>query len=61
MPQYLDLLECLDTDSFLLSLQGFILQWGKPFEILADRCTKYKVGDTRLEKAYQNMGPTLQY
>ncbi|KAK0135747.1 hypothetical protein N1851_028371 [Merluccius polli] len=57
---HLDLLESLDTNAFLISLKRFISRRSKPFEILADKGTNFRSGDTKLEEGCRAMGPTLQ-
>ena len=57
---YLDLLESLDTDAFLMSFTRFRSRRGTPHEILCDNGTNFKGGETELKKAFEEMAPSLQ-
>ena len=57
---YLDLLDSLDADTFLLSFSRFRSRRGTPHEILCDNGTNFKGGLTELTKAFDDMSPDLQ-
>ncbi|XP_076736554.1 uncharacterized protein LOC143415116 isoform X1 [Maylandia zebra] len=57
---HLDLLNSMDTDSFLMALQRFISRRGTPLEIICDQGTNFKGGDKELWAAFNNLAPTLQ-
>lgn len=57
---HLELLESLDTDTFLLSLRRFIPQRGKPFELLIDTGTNFVSGERELCEAVAVMAPQLR-
>ncbi|KAK6306550.1 hypothetical protein J4Q44_G00234750 [Coregonus suidteri] len=57
---YLDLLESLDADAFLMSLRRFIARRGKPFELLSDNGTNFVGGDLELREAFKAMAPHLK-
>ncbi|KAL7866046.1 hypothetical protein SRHO_G00112930 [Serrasalmus rhombeus] len=57
---YIDLLSSIDSDSFLLSLRRFISRRGKPQELLCDRGTNFRGGDTELKEAFQALQPALK-
>ncbi|KAL3976302.1 alcohol-forming fatty acyl-CoA reductase [Sarotherodon galilaeus] len=57
---HLDLLNSMDTDSFLMALQRFISRRGTPLEIICDQGTNFKGGDKELRAAFDNLAPTLQ-
>ncbi|KAJ8280810.1 hypothetical protein GJAV_G00059300 [Gymnothorax javanicus] len=57
---YINLLVSIDSDSFLMSLRRFVSRRGKPHEILCDRGTNFKGGDTELKEAFQALQPALK-
>lgn len=57
---YLDLLDHMDTDSFLMSLRRFIARRGKPYELLSDQGTNFKGGHNELNDAFCQIHPTLR-
>ncbi|XP_035990660.1 uncharacterized protein LOC118562391 [Fundulus heteroclitus] len=57
---HLDLLESLDTNTFLMSLRRFISRRGKPFELLSDNGTNFTGGYRELREAFEAMGPQLK-
>ncbi|XP_073764219.1 uncharacterized protein [Danio rerio] len=56
----LDLLDHMDTDSFLLSLRRFTARRGRPYELLSDQGTNFRGGNTELEEAFKEMQPLLR-
>ena len=50
----------MDAEAFLMALRRFISRRGTPFEILADRGTNFRAGETKLEEAFRAMEPQLQ-
>lgn len=57
---HVDLLNSLDTDSFLMSLRRFIARRGSPVELLSDQGTNFRGGERELCEAFQAMSPDLQ-
>ncbi|XP_062390500.1 uncharacterized protein LOC134078526 [Sardina pilchardus] len=57
---YLDLLNSIDTDSFLMSLRRFVSRRGTPCELLSDQGTNFKSGQRELKEAFAALQPTLQ-
>ncbi|XP_022103013.1 uncharacterized protein LOC110985885 [Acanthaster planci] len=57
---YLDLLESLDSDAFLLAFSRFRSRRGTPHEILCDNGTNFKGGQTEMTNAFKAMTPSLQ-
>lgn len=57
---YIDLLTSIDSDSFLMSLRRFLARRGKPHEILCDRGTNFRGGDTELKEAFNALQPALK-
>ncbi len=57
---HLDLLNHMDTDSFLLSLRRFVSRRGKPYELLSDQGTNFRGGSSELEEVFSQMQPTLR-
>lgn len=57
---HLDLLDHMDTDSFLLSLRCFISRRGKSYELLSDQGTNFKGGSRELEEVFSQIQPTLR-
>lgn len=57
---HLDLLNHMDTDSFLLSLRRFVSRRGKPYELLSDQGTNFRGGSSELEEAFSQMQPALR-
>nr|XP_055025291.1 uncharacterized protein LOC129415362 [Misgurnus anguillicaudatus] len=57
---HLDLLDHMDTDSFLMSLRRFIARRGKPYELLSDQGTNFKGGHTELEETFHQIQPTIK-
>ncbi|XP_016138710.1 uncharacterized protein [Sinocyclocheilus grahami] len=57
---HIDLLNSLDTDSFLMSLRRFIARRGSPVELLSDQGTDFRGGERELCEAFQAMSPDLQ-
>ena len=57
---YLDLLESIDTDAFLMALHRFIARRGKPFEILSDRGTNFRGGAAELQASFAALEVPLQ-
>jgi len=45
---HLDILYNMDTDSFLMSLRRFVARRGTPFELLSDRGTNFRGGESEL-------------
>ncbi|XP_046577175.1 uncharacterized protein LOC124285075 [Haliotis rubra] len=56
---YLDIVEKMDTDSFLMSLRRIISRHGKPYELLCDGGTNFRGGQRELEEAWFAMTPSL--
>lgn len=57
---HLDLLESLDADFFLMSLQRFIARRDKPFELLSHNGTNFVGGARELPEAFEAMVPHLK-
>ncbi|XP_022079226.1 uncharacterized protein LOC110973069 [Acanthaster planci] len=57
---YLDLLDSLDADAFLMAFNRFRSRRGTPHEVLCDNGTNFKGGLTELTKAFSEMTPSLQ-
>lgn len=57
---HIDLLSSLDVDSYLMSLRRFVARRGKPFEILSDQGTNFKVGERELREAFAALQPEIQ-
>jgi hypothetical protein len=56
---HLDILESMDTDSFLMALRRFVSRRGKTFELLSDCGTNFKGGESELTAEFQSMNPKL--
>ena len=57
---YLDLLNSIDTDSFLMALRRFVSRRGKPYELLSDQGTNFTSGQKELKEAFTALEPDLQ-
>lgn len=57
---HLDLLDKIDTDSFLMSLRRLIARRGKPFELYSDQGTNFKGGEREFQETFADLGPQLQ-
>ncbi len=57
---HLDLLESMDTDALLMALRRFVSRRGKPYEILTDRGTNFRVGATELQEAFASLEAPLK-
>ena len=57
---YLDLLDSLDADAFLMAFNRFRSRRGTPHEVLCDNGTNFKGGLTELTRAFGDMMPSLQ-
>ncbi|KAK0146565.1 hypothetical protein N1851_014104 [Merluccius polli] len=57
---HLDLLNNMDTDSFLMAFQRFTSRRGTPAEILCDQGTNFKGGHKELQEAFNNLSPTIK-
>lgn len=57
---HIELLNSLDSDSFLMSLRRFIARRGHPYELLSDCGTNFKGGDKELRDAFAAMNPHLK-
>lgn len=57
---YIDLLNSLDIDAFLMSLRRFISRRGKPYEVFSDQGTNFKGGNAELEQVYHKLAPLLK-
>ena len=55
-----DLLNNMDTDSFLMALQRLTSRRGTSAEILCDQETNFKGGHKELQEAFNNMSSTLK-
>ena len=57
---YLDLLESLDADAFLLAFNRFRSRRGTPHEVLCDNGTNFRGGLSELKKAFSEMESDLR-
>ncbi|KAJ8369248.1 hypothetical protein SKAU_G00092760 [Synaphobranchus kaupii] len=57
---HLDLLNSIDTDSFLMAMRRFISRRGTPWELLSNQGTNFKGGERELSEDFANLTPTLQ-
>lgn len=57
---YLDLINSLDTDAFLLALRRFIARRGTPSEIYSDQGTNFRGAEGELKDAFADVEPQLQ-
>ncbi len=57
---HLDLLNSMNSDSFLMALRRFIARRGTAAELWSDRGTNFKGGERELREAFAEMAPELQ-
>ena len=57
---HLDLLDSMDTGTFLMAFQRFVARRGKPYEILCDCGTNFKGGSKELQDAFRQMTTNLK-
>ncbi|TWW77362.1 hypothetical protein D4764_12G0007520 [Takifugu flavidus] len=57
---HLDLINSLDTDTFLLALRRFIARRGTPSEIYSDQGTNFRGAERELKEAFADIEPQLQ-
>ena len=57
---HIEILNGLDSDSFLMSLRRFVARRGRPYELLSDCGTNFKGGDRELRDAFATMNPHLR-
>lgn len=57
---HIDLLNNLDTDSFLMALRRFISRRGCPYELWSDQGTNFKGGSKELKEAFEDLSPDLK-
>ncbi|KAL7849939.1 hypothetical protein SRHO_G00192880 [Serrasalmus rhombeus] len=57
---YLDLLNTMDADAYLMALRRFIARRGTPAELWSDQGSNFKGGERELKEAFASMAPTLQ-
>ncbi len=57
---HLDLLNSMNSDSFLMALRRFIARRGTPAELWSDQGTNFKGGERELREAFAEMAPELQ-
>lgn len=57
---YIDLINSLDSDSFLMSLRRLIARRGKPHEVYSDQGTNFRGGKAELEQAFSILAPLLR-
>ncbi|XP_039616483.1 uncharacterized protein LOC120533641 [Polypterus senegalus] len=57
---HLDVLNSIDTDSFLMALRRFIARRGTPYELLSDQGTNFHGGERELRETFSTLSSELQ-
>lgn len=57
---HLDLLQNMDTDSFLMALRRFVARRGTPFELLSNQGTNFHGGESELYASFRAMSEELK-